>query len=107
MAFIKSTLTANPSIYLDELQKKLYNTRNLDISIATLSRTLKSAQISQKSLTKASAERNEELRSMWEIAMAEYTNPDVFVFLDESAVDNRTVQRSYGWSPVGQLVYVG
>jgi len=102
MAFIKSTLTANPSIYLDGLQKRLYDTRDLDISIATLSRTLKSAQISRKSLTKASAERDEELHCMWEIAMAEYTNPDVFVFLDESTVDNRTVQRSHGWSPVGQ-----
>ena len=88
MAFIKSTLTANPSIYLDELQKRLYDTQDLDISIATLLHTLKSAQISQKSLTKALVERDEELHCMWEIAMAEYTNPDVFVFLDESAIDN-------------------
>ena len=102
MAFIKSTLTANPSIYLDELQKRLYDTRDLDISIATLLCTLKSAQISWKSLTKASVERDEELCSMWEIAMAEYTNPDVFVSLDESAINNRTVQRSHEWSPVGQ-----
>ena len=34
--------------------------------------------------------------------MAEYPNPDVFVALDESAVDNKTGHHTYGWSPVGQ-----
>ena len=33
--------------------------------------------------------------------MAEYTDPNVFIVLDESAVDNHTVQRQYGWSLVG------
>jgi transposase len=102
IAFIESTLKANPSIYLDELQKKLHDTRSIQVSIATLSRALASARYSRKYLTKASAERDEELRSVWEIAMAEYSNPEVFVFLDESAVDNKTVQRSHGWSQVGQ-----
>jgi hypothetical protein len=102
MAFIQSTLDANPSIYLDELQKRLNDTRNLKISIATLSRALMSLQYSRKSLTKVSAERDEELRSVWEIAMSEYTNPEVFIFLDESAVDGKTGQRSYEWSRIGQ-----
>jgi hypothetical protein len=102
MAFIHSTLHANPSIYLDELQKRLDDTRNIKISIATLSRALASLEYSRKSLTKVSAERNEELCTVWEILMSEYTNPEVFVFLDESAVDGKTVQRSYGWSRVGQ-----
>ena len=34
--------------------------------------------------------------------MAEYLDPDMFVALDESAVDDRTGQRQYGWSPAGQ-----
>ena len=102
MAFIESTLIANPSIYLDELQKRLYDTRNLEVSIATLSHALASAQYTRKWLTKASAERDEELHGVWEIAMAEYTDLTVFVFLDESAVDNKTIQRSHGWSQLGQ-----
>ena len=36
MAFIESTLIANPSIYLDELQKRLYDTRNLEQSQPSL-----------------------------------------------------------------------
>jgi hypothetical protein len=38
----------------------------------------------------------------WETIMAEYQNPDLFVSLDESAIDNRTGQRPDGWAPVGQ-----
>jgi len=102
MAFIQSTINANPSIYLNELQKRLYDTQNIKISIATLSRALTSLEYSRKSLTKVSAERDEELRSVWEIAMSEYTKPEVFVFLDESAVDGKTVQQSHGWSKVRQ-----
>ena len=30
--------------------------------------------------------------------MAQYMDPEVFVFLDESAVDRRTVRRASGWS---------
>ena len=96
MAFIESTLEANPSIYLDELQKKLEGTQNLYISIATLSCALASANYSRKSLKKISAEWDEELHTVWEVAIAEYSDPNVFVFLDESAVDNKTVQRSHG-----------
>jgi hypothetical protein len=61
-----------------------------------------SLQYSRKSLTKVSAERDEELRSVWEIAMSKYTNPEVFIFLDKSAVDGKTGQQSYGWSRIGQ-----
>ena len=92
LAFIESTLKAKPSIYLDELQKKLSGTRNVTVSIATLSPALASVKFSRKSLTKVSAERDKGLRSVWEISMAEYTNPEVFVFLDESAIDSKTVQ---------------
>jgi transposase len=56
MAFIQSTLDANPSIYLDELQKQLNDTQNIEVSIATLSHMLKSLEHSRKSLTKVSAE---------------------------------------------------
>jgi len=54
-----------------------------------------------KHIQKAAAERDEELRTIWEADMAQYTDPDVFVALDESAVDNKTLQRGYGHSLVG------
>jgi len=57
--------------------------------------------MSRKTLTKAAAERDEAVCAAWEGIMAEYTDPDVFIALDESAVDSRTAQRTHGWSPVG------
>jgi hypothetical protein len=51
---------------------------------------------------KAAAERDEQLCNIWEAMMAEYHDPDVFVALDESAVDNKTGHRTYGWSLVEQ-----
>ena len=33
--------------------------------------------------------------------MAEYTDPDLFVFLDESAVDQSTAERLFGRSTIG------
>ena len=55
----------------------------------------------KKSLSRRAAERNEELRTLWELEVAELDNPDLFVFVDKSAVDNRTVQCSSRWSLVG------
>ncbi len=49
--------------------------------------------MSRKTLTKAAAERDEAVRAAWEGIMAKYTDPDVFIALDESAVDSRTAQR--------------
>ena len=48
------------------------------------------------------AECDEQLWTVWEAMMAEYLDPDVFVALDESAVDDRMGQCQYGWAPAGQ-----
>jgi len=45
-------------------------------------------------------ERDEELCNVWEAAMSEYTNPDMFVALDKTAVDEETMQQTHGQSPV-------
>ena len=99
--YILSLLKARPSIYLDEIQRELESACGVFVSIATISRTLTRMQVSKKSLSRNAAERNEELRTLWEIELAEFNDPDLFVFIDESAVDNKTVQRSQGWSTVG------
>lgn len=100
--FLETLITANPSLYLDEIQHKLAAVRNVHISIATVCRALATLDLTRKHVTKAAAERDEQLRTMWEVMMAEYLDPDVFVALDESAVDGKTGQRQYGRSPSGQ-----
>jgi len=64
-------------------------------SLTTISRTLTRVQISKRSLSRAAAERKE-LRALWELEVAQLGDPDLFVFVDESAVDNKTVQRPPG-----------
>ena len=58
------------------------------VLIATIPCTLGGMVISKESSSRRAAERNKELRILWE--------PDLFVFIDESAMDERTVQRSHG-----------
>ena len=99
--FIRDLVRARPSIYLDEIQQELESAHGLFVSIATISRALARMEISKKSLSRRASERNEELRTLWEVELAWLDNPDLFVFIDESAVDNKTVQRSQGWSTVG------
>ena len=94
--FIRSLVRAQPSIYLDEIQQELESVLGLFVSIATISRTLARMEISKKSLSRRAAERNEELRTLWELELTQLSDPDLFVFIDESAMDERTVQRSHG-----------
>ena len=37
-------------------------------------------------------ERNEDVRLLWELDVAQYTNPEMLVVLDESAVDSHMLQ---------------
>ena len=101
LRFLDAVVVANPSLYLDEIQKKLEDVREVQVSIATLARALASLSLTRKQITKAASERDEELRTVWEAMMAEYNDPEFFVALDESAVDGRTGQREYGRTQVG------
>jgi len=102
LKFLDTIVVANPSLYLDEIQQRLRDVREVEVSIATLARALASLDLSRKQITKAASERDEELRGLWEAMMAEYNDPRVFVALDESAVDGHMGQRGYGRSRVGK-----
>jgi len=101
LSFIHEVTSAWPSIYLDELQYKLATVRRVQVSLATVSRTLARMGLTRKALSREANERNEDVRLLWELDMAQYVDPEVFVFLDESAVDNHTVRRAGGWSAAG------
>ena len=46
------------------------------------------------------AQQNEELRRQWISDMTDWT-VDQVIFIDESAANERTADRKYGWAPVG------
>jgi hypothetical protein len=101
MEFLNGLLEREPCLFLDELQDRLYNGRHKQASMATICRSIDKLNISRKRVTKQAAERNEYLRAIWEGEMAQYDDPDQFVFLDESSVDNKTGQRNNGRSHKG------
>jgi transposase len=99
--FIASVIDARPKIFLDELQEDLAHYRGIDVSIVTLSRTLRRIAISKKKVSSSAAERNELLRAMWQAEYAHYP-AEYFVWLDESSVDDFTNLRTEGWAAFGR-----
>lgn len=98
LTYITSVLDANPSV--DELQEKLLMSCDVEMSIVTLSRTLRRMAVTNKKVSKMAMERNEVLRATWQAAYGDIPK-EYFVWLDESGVDNRTNQRGDGWSLLG------
>jgi len=99
--YIASLLEANPVLYLDEIQERLYEAQDIHASIATISRAVRQLGISHKSVSTEAAERNEILRATWKAAHGDIPM-EYFVWLDESSVDDQTNQRRYGWAPLGR-----
>jgi hypothetical protein len=101
IVYLHALLAANPTLYIDELQTRLLSVWNINLSIATISWILAQYELTWKRLHKVAAEQDEELRGVWEADMAQYQDADVFVTLDESAVDSKVLQRHFGRSLAG------
>ena len=99
--YLKSLLESNPSIYLDEIKQKLEAVRGVSVSMATISRFLRSWDFTWKALARPAKEANERVRTCYQTETSRFVDPDYFVFIDESHVDQKTAHRSNGWSPVG------
>ena len=99
--YISSLILANPVLYLDEVQDKLVQYRNIEVSLSTISRAMQHLALTHKKVSAEAIERNELLRATWQ---AEYGDipADYCVWLDESSVDNRTNHRQSGWATIGQ-----
>lgn len=101
LEYIASVLEARPKIFLDELQKDLAEHRGVDVTLSTLSRTLRRLAVSKKKVSSAAAERNEQLRAGWQFEYGDIP-AEYFVWLDESSVDDLTNLRKHGWAAMGQ-----
>lgn len=62
LAYIKAFVNTNPGVFLDEVQDSLLENRNVEVSVATLSRTMRRLAMSRKNIAKTAAERNELVR---------------------------------------------
>ncbi|KAI0690474.1 hypothetical protein BC835DRAFT_1215185, partial [Cytidiella melzeri] len=99
--YLRSLLSHRHSYYLDELQLKLLEHRGLDISIATVCRTLRRLRISRKRVWKKAAERNDLLRAAyWNRFATLVPDPNMLIVTDESHKNQRTHDRLYGYSEI-------
>ena len=90
-----------PTAYLDEMQQFLFDEYDgLEVTIWSIRRVLRERSWSRKAVHARAAERNEPLRDKWRGIGATY-NEDQLVMLDESASNERTGDRKYGWSLIG------
>jgi transposase len=95
-------LLDQPTAYLDEMATFLFDEFEIEPSLATISRILSEAKWSRKAVQSRAAERNEPLRTVWWGRQKKYQSHQL-VFLDESAANERTGDRKFGWSPIGLI----
>ncbi|KAF7372070.1 Tc1-mariner class transposase [Mycena venus] len=89
-------------MYLDELQEKMLTQRGVDVSIATLLRTLRRLHFSRKCVSPRALQRNDTLRSAYWIRIADLVpDPNMLMFIDEAAKNDHTTTRQKGWSLMG------
>lgn len=99
--YLQSLLESCPSIFLDEIKQKLEAVRNVSVSMATISRFLRSRDFTWKAVSRPALEANENVRTCYQIETSRFTDPDYFVFIDESHIDQKTARRPNGWSLIG------
>ena len=103
LKLIVALLNRRHCIYLDELQADVYNIRGTLLSQSTLMRTLHHLHYSHKCVTIRALERDDLMRSAFMNRIAdEVPNPDMLIFIDESARNRRALARTKGWSLVGR-----
>jgi hypothetical protein len=101
--------------YLSEIQSELQDLTGVEVSISTVWRSLKRAGASWKlvclikafthQVTKHARERREDERAQFRLDVIGFSS-DMFVNLDESAVDRKKSSRSHGYSLRGRRANV-
>ena len=82
------------------MQDFLFDEFDIQTSRYAIHRILRAARWSRKEVSKRAAERSAPLRHAWQGRQKQWL-ADQLVFLDESAANERTGDRKYGWAPIG------
>lgn len=99
---ILSLIKTNPSIYLDEIQRSLFQICGIQVSLSTICRTLQYMWVSRKRVSKCALEQDERRRAAWfNIIYKLAPDPRMLMFVDESSKDECMQHRPNGWSAIG------
>jgi hypothetical protein len=99
-SYIISALKQNPTLYLDEIQDRIWDNREIDVSISTISRILREMAISNKKVAYEALQRNNTLRDIW-IGENGGIPMEYIVCLDEAGIEGDDHQRLHGWESIG------
>jgi hypothetical protein len=92
---IRVAYEKEPAIYLDELQSKLQAHCGFKFSLAVLCDALQRYDLPRLRLNVKAAQQSERLYREC-LARLESYDPSLFVFLDETHVDNKSAMRTHG-----------
>jgi len=90
-------LLSNKQATVQEVRDFLDDEYDIDVSYDTVRRAMKAAHLTRKVVEKIALQRNDVLRTRFLCKICQYSTEQL-VFVDESASNERTAERRYGWS---------
>jgi len=104
---LKRAVDDHPEWYLDEMQDFVRSECGYAPSLASLSRALRlKMKCSLKVLTRRARQRDDALRAAYRVQLSAFSDPSVFVFVDETAKSRNDARRRRGWGPRGARVEI-
>ncbi|CAE6457508.1 unnamed protein product [Rhizoctonia solani] len=103
--YVAERLKQSPTLYLDEIRDDLSQVYGVNVSLATVSNTIRRHGITRKKVEKQAKERDEAQRiEFCQIILYLFT-PEQLFCVDECSIDERGTVRTYGYAPSGQPVH--
>jgi transposase len=105
---LRDYLHGYPQALVAEMMEHLHTQFGVEASYSTIYRALKKLRYSRKVASKHASEQSEPLRRAFIARVQNSYKAEQVVAVDESACNERTGDRKYGWSPQGtpvELVY--
>ena len=99
-AFIEALLGDRPWLWLEEIQKELFSRRGIDVSITTVWRAVTRLGLKSKILRRDATQRSALRRAEFDVQLTCLT-PEQLVYVDETAVNEATMNRRRGRAPTG------
>lgn len=101
---LREYLASRPQAYMEEIRDWLLDDFDVVVSLSLVARELKKMKFSRKIATKRAAEQSEPLRRVFRARLQQNYHAEQIVAIDESACNERTSDRKYGWGPIGEAV---
>ncbi|KAF4460559.1 transposase [Fusarium albosuccineum] len=93
-------IAKKPTMYRSEMRAFLRDRFEVEVSLSSITRLLKSAGWTRKGTHRVAQQRNTELRNLYLYKISKHKSYQM-IFIDESGADRRTGHRDKRWAPSG------